>query len=233
MLALLFGLTLSPQLYSQWELHVRAGIGASRLNTELSLATGRDESQNVQIKPSWSLGVEASHPVANNLGISAGLALSAYHGINEYWVRDNLAQEQEWQLQYLYLPLLIRYYWRRIHIGAGYQCGLPLSGTTTFTDHNEWLGAGMADQRYSSNNIALFRMDIGVVAEAGVAISERFSADLRYYRGQADIKDHRDGIMAPLSPEQFTLGLNYRLLPKPKKAPAEPATPPPTAPEEH
>lgn len=210
----------------QWEVRALAGAGLSRFNTDMHLAHGRDETQAVQHRFSWLLGATAAHSITDKLAFSSGLCWSAFNGNNELWVRGNLAQEQQWQLQYLYLPLMVHFRWRGARAGAGYQLGIPVASSITFTDHNAWMG--MPDQRSSTHRLDLLRADAGIVAEAGYDLGKKFGVGLRYYRGLSDIKDHSDGLMAPLYPEQFVLVVSYGLLPMAK--PAKPEVPVPASP---
>ena len=209
----------------QWEVRAMVGPGLSRINTDMHLALGRDEAQAVQHRFSWLLGATATHPITDKLDFGTGLCFSAFNGNNELWIRGNLAQEQQWQLQYLHLPLIVHFRWQGAHVGAGYQLGIPVAGAITFTNHNTWMG--MPDQRSSTHRLDLLRVDAGIVAEAGYDLGKKFGVGLRYYRGLSDIKDHSDGLMDPLYPEQFVLVVSYGLLPKAK--PAKPEVPVPAS----
>ncbi len=211
----------ATQARGQWEVRAMGGPGLSRINTQMHLARGRDEAQVVQHRFSWLLGATATHPIMDKLDISSGLLWSAFNGNNELWIRGNLTQEQQWRIQFLYLPLMVHFRWRSAHIGAGYQYGIPVAGTITFTDHNAWMG--MADQQTSTHDLGLLRADMGVVAEAGYDPGKKIGAGLRYSRGLADIKDHSDGLIDPLYTEQLVLVLSYRLLPRARSAPPDPA----------
>ncbi|MBX2971634.1 MAG: hypothetical protein KF797_00885 [Flavobacteriales bacterium] len=52
---------------------------------------------------------------------------------------------------------------------------------------------------------------MGVVAEAGVRLCERFDVGVRAYRGLQDVKDHSDGFMSPLFNDQLVLTVGYVL----------------------
>ncbi len=205
----------------QWEVRAMGGPGLSRINTRMHMALGRDEAQAVHHRFSWLLGATATHPITDKLAFGTGLCFSAFNGNNELWIRGNLAQEQQHRLQYMYLPLMVHFRWQGVHAGAGYQFGVPVGCTITYTSHNGWMG--MADQQFSTHDQALLRADMGVVAEAGYDPGKKIGAGLRYSRGLADIRDHSDGLIDPLYTEQLVLVLSYRLLPRARPAPPVPA----------
>ncbi|MBS1547573.1 MAG: PorT family protein [Bacteroidetes bacterium] len=217
----------SAHALGQWEVRAYGGAGLSRLNTQMHLAQGRDEAQTVQYRFSWLLGATAAHPITDKLTFGSGLCWSAFNGHNELRIRGNLTQEQQWELQYVYLPLMINFRWQGVHVGAGYQFGVPVANTIAFTDHNAWMG--MADSRSSTHRLDLLRTDMGVVAEAGYAFGGKVGAGIRYYRGLCDIKDHSDGMMDPYYTEQFAVVLSYCFL---RQANTQPQAPVPEGPEQ-
>lgn len=226
-MALAASLLSVPGAFCQWQLQAVGGAGASRLTTDLSAVTSRGEFQVVDRRLSWTIGARASHSITDQLAFSSGLIWSAFYGHNEHWVLGNLAQERDYALHYLYVPLLIHFQWHRARLGAGSQSGIPVLGRITYTDRNAWMGYGMPDHQSSTNNVDLLRMDIGLVAEAGYGITKKLEAGIRYYRGMRDVRDHSDGIMAPLYTEQFALVLSYCFLPKAKPAKMEHQAPVP------
>ena len=201
-LVVIIALDLAPQAFGQWEVGAFAGAGASRINTDMQYVASRGEYQVVDKRFSWALGATVSHSIVMNAHFRTGLIWSAFAGHDELWIRENLTSEEDRKLNYLHVPLLVDFEFHRIRIGAGCQLGILTHAWGSFTDHDPWMVGSPNDQSYTTDQLGLKEMDLGLVAEAGYGITARIEAGVRYYYSMHDIKDHSDGIRAPLSPEQ-------------------------------
>ena len=103
-LGLFAGSLMACCVYGQWEYGAYGGFGYSKVNTEKYPATGRGEYQEVESRSSWSIGATISHPITERLSFSTGLVWSYFAGRNESGGRGAVWLEEQWKLNYLYVP---------------------------------------------------------------------------------------------------------------------------------
>lgn len=212
--ALLPGLVLvSASLSAQWDLHFQAGAGTGRCVTDLGPLSSRGEYQVLEHRPSWTAGLRAGHTITGRLLFTTGLHWTSIGGYDELWVRDRLANSMEHRYHLLTLPLMVQLRLGRFRVGGGYRFGVPLGGKQTYTQYSSVFSPGSTDLVSTTNNPLLEWADMGLLAEASYHGPGRMEFGLRYYRGLVDIRDHSDGFMAPVYPEQVVLLVGYRLLP--------------------
>ncbi len=222
------GLLLAGSLSAQWEVGLQAGAGTGRINTDVFAVTSRGEYQVVDQLPSWTAGAWAAHPITGKLVFSTGLHWTSIGGHDEHWQRDNLSRSTDHRYHFLSVPMLVQVDLGKFRFGGGYRFGIPLGGHVTYTQHAWEFSWNQQDVVSTTNSPLLEWADMGFVAEATFRGPARLEFGLRYYRGLLDIRDHSDGFMAPLYPEQFVLTVGYRLLPKrASKEVAPPASPEP------
>jgi hypothetical protein len=203
--------------FCQWELHAWGGLGTGLVRTEYAIVESRGERQSAERQVAWSVGTDASHSITEKLTFRTGIVASSFGGQAGYWARDLLWEEQEWRVHYLYVPLLVRFNFHRAYAGAGYQLGIPIQGSSTGTFYGPYASGTLSAVHYGSDMKSLLKTDIGVVAEAGYAVTERIDAGLRYNKGLRDIRAHTDGVKDPLYTEQLILAVRYQVLPRAQK----------------
>lgn len=205
-------IALAP-LQAQWEVGVQAGAGTGRINTDVFAATSRGEYQVMDQRPSWAAGIWAVHPISGKLVFTTGLHWSSVGGHDEHWQRGYLARSNDHRYHFLSVPMLVQVEFGKFRLGGGYRFGIPLGGRTTYTQHAWEFSLYEHDVVSSTNSPLLEWADMGFVAEASFRGPSQLEFGLRYYRGLLDIRDHSDGFMALLFPEQLVLTVGYRLLP--------------------
>lgn len=213
----IMGLTASllavAPLQAQWEVGLQAGVGTGRINTDLFPATSRGEYQVVHQRPSWSAGARATHPISGRLLFSTGLHWTSIGGHDEHWQRSYLSRSTDHRYHFLSVPLLVQLELGKFRLGGGYRFGIPLGGRVTYTQHAWEFSWNQQDVVSSTNSPLLEWADMGFVAESSFRGPARLEFGLRYYRGLLDIRDHSDGFMAPVYPEQLVLTVGYQLVP--------------------
>jgi len=192
-----------------------AGGGLGQMRTNLFPATSRGEYQVVDHRFSWFLGGSAAHKFSGPLSFSTGLYWSRIAGHDEYWQQDKMIREADRQVHYLCLPMMVHVSLHGFQFGAGYQLGVPVVQSGTFSTYPFANGFGNSSIQ-ETNDLVLTRTDMGVVGELGHLLSDRFDLGVRYYRSLQSVKDPRDGYSSPLYNEQLVLTLSYRILPKRK-----------------
>lgn len=210
----LAGLLLAGSLCAQWELGLQGGAGTGQLVTDLRPAISRGEYQVVDQLPSWTAGAWAAHPITRKFIFSTGLHGSSIGGHDEHWILGHLARSTDHRYHFLSVPLLVQVELGKFRFGGGYRFGVPLGGHVTYTQHAWESSWNQQDVVSTTHSPLLEWADMGLVAEASFRGPARFEFGLRYYRGLLDIRDHSDGFVAPLYPEQLVLSLGYRLLPQ-------------------
>ena len=184
------------------------GGGAGRIRTNLFPLDSRGEYQVVSYRPSWMAGAVALHPLSTHVAFRTGLYWSFISGHDEYWMKGQLYAEADRRIHYLCLPLLVQVEFHGVHLAAGYRAGFALHEDGTFITHNE------EDDLYTTENLGLKRLDMGLAAELGYRVSDRIDLGIDYYYGVRDIKDHSDGYLSPLMNEQLVFVVGYRIIPR-------------------
>lgn len=212
---LLFAAAVPCNLRAQdfWEVRILAGGGIGKMETDLHPTVSRGDRQVVDVRSSWILGGRVSHPVSGPLSLSIGVHWSHIAGHDEYWSQGKKIEEEDRQVHYLCLPMLVQVAFHRIHLGAGYQLALPLTGSGKFHSYPYANGYGR-DVVYVAKDLGLKALDMGLVVEATYHFSDRIDAGVRYFHGVQDMKDHSDGILFPLLNRQLLLTVGYRILPR-------------------
>ncbi|MBK9538207.1 MAG: outer membrane beta-barrel protein [Flavobacteriales bacterium] len=81
---------------------------------------------------------------------------------------------------------------RGVHVGLGYQLGVPFSEYGTGSTY--YSAFGLEDVSYNSRRLGIKKTDLGVVAEVGYHVSDHFGLSARFYHGLQNIKDPSDGM---------------------------------------
>ena len=122
--------------------------------------------------------------------------------------------EADREIHYLCLPLLVQFELHGFHLAAGYRAGFAVFEHGTFVTYNEWMGFGQEDVTYTTDDLGLRRLDMGLATELGYRVSDRIDLGMHYYYGVRDIKDHSDGFLSPLMNEQLIFMVGYRIIPR-------------------
>jgi hypothetical protein len=207
----------------QWRVDILAGGGTGRIRTDLYPIESRGEYQVVERRPSLFLGFTAGHTISGPLSFSTGLNWTMISGHDEYWIRGYRVSVSDRKVQYLYAPLIVSFEFHRMRIGGGYQLGVPIHGSGDFSQNYSWLGPD--DRTYSTDDLGLRKVDLGVVGELAYRPLDRVTICARYYYGLQDVKDHSDWEMSPLWNEQLVVVVGYQLFPKRARDPEPKAVP--------
>ena len=216
---------LTGEVIGQWDVRIVGGGGFGRIRSDESPITSRGEYQVVEVRPSFLLGASLGHKIAGPLHFSIGMHWAMLRGHDEYWIVDYKYSEADRRIHYVCVPMLAQFVFRGVHVGLGYQLGVPFSEYGTGSTY--YSAFGLEDVSYNSRRLGIKKTDLGVVAEVGYHVSDHFGLSARFYHGLQNIKDPSDGMAGELYTQQLVLTVGYRIMRRNKK-PVQEGLPMPT-----
>ena len=210
---------LTGEVIGQWDARIVAGGGFGRIRSDESPLPNRGEYQVVEVRPSFLLGASLGHKIAGPLNFSIGMHWVMLNGHDEYWILDYKYSEADRRIHYVFVPMLAQFVFHGVHLGLGYQLGVPFSEHGAFATY--YSAYGLEDVYSSTRRLGIKKTDIGVVVEGGYHLTGRFDLAARYYHGLQNIKDPKDGTTGQLYTEQLMLSIGYRMVCQRKAKPTD------------
>ncbi|MBK7752537.1 MAG: PorT family protein [Flavobacteriales bacterium] len=150
------------------------------------------------------MGASLGHKIAGPLHFSIGMHWAMLRGHDEYWIVDYKYSEADRRIHYVCVPMLAQFVFRGVHVGLGYQLGVPFSEYGTGSTY--YSAFGLEDVSYNSRRLGIKKTDLGVVAEVGYHVSDHFGLSARFYHGLQNINDPIDGMTASFTRQQLCCG---------------------------